>query len=147
MDQKAVDSAYLYVLTTKQNSSWMSVLQLNNTNVQFKLDTGAEVTVISQETYTLLGELKLCTPTKIIRGSLHQPLKVLGQIQGMVRSGSKAAVQTVSSVAEDQPLYSSSYGGVKATAQSRYHCRNARHTESVSISVFWTGNSGSRVQI
>eukprot|EP00731_Ephydatia_muelleri_P034155 Em0049g2a len=39
---KAVDSAYLDALTTKQNSSWMSAVLLNNKKVRFKLDIGAE---------------------------------------------------------------------------------------------------------
>eukprot|EP00731_Ephydatia_muelleri_P013908 Em0007g1218a len=47
---KAVDSAYLDALTTKQNSSWMSAVLLNNKKVRFKLDIRAEVTAISQET-------------------------------------------------------------------------------------------------
>ena len=80
--QKAVDSAYLVALTTKQNSSWMPAVQLNNKEVRFKLDTGAEVIEISQETHRLLGNPKLFRPTKILRGPSHQPLEVLGQLKG-----------------------------------------------------------------
>ena len=36
--------AYLGALTTKQNLSWMSAVQLNNKKVTLKLNTGAEVT-------------------------------------------------------------------------------------------------------
>eukprot|EP00731_Ephydatia_muelleri_P032566 Em0024g110a len=93
--QKAVDSAYLDVLITKQNSSWMSALQLNNKEVKFKLDTGAEVTAISQETHRLLGNPKLLRPTKILRGPSHQPLKVVGQFQGELNSEGRATTQTI----------------------------------------------------
>lgn len=63
--QKAVDAAYLDALIMKQNLSWMSALQLNNKKVRFKLDTGAEVTAISQEIHRLLGNPKLLRSTKI----------------------------------------------------------------------------------
>ena len=90
-----MDSAYLDVLITKQNSSWMSALQLNNKEVKFKLDTGAEVTAISQETHRLLGNPKLLRPTKILRGPSHQPLKVVGQFQGELNSEGRATTQTI----------------------------------------------------
>ena len=57
-------------------------MQLNNKEVRFKLDTGAEVIAISQDTHRLLGDPKLLRPTKILRGPSHQPLEVLGQFKG-----------------------------------------------------------------
>jgi len=38
--------------------------QLRNREIPFKLDTGAEVTVISKETYKTLGIVRLQAPSK-----------------------------------------------------------------------------------
>ena len=73
----------------------MSALQLINKEVKFKLDTGAEVTAISQETYRLLWNPKLLRPTKILRDPSHQPLKELRQFQGELSSESRATTKTI----------------------------------------------------
>ena len=48
--------------------------------VEFKLDTGAEVTAISDNTYRSLEEEILVKPTKTLYGPGHNPLEVLGQL-------------------------------------------------------------------
>ena len=45
----------------------------------FKLDTGAEITAISEETYKRLGQLELQQPSKVLSGPVRQTLNVLGQ--------------------------------------------------------------------
>ena len=44
----------------------------------FKLDTGAEVTAVSQETHQRLGKPPLQTPEKLLCGPSGQPLPVKG---------------------------------------------------------------------
>eukprot|EP00731_Ephydatia_muelleri_P025358 Em0017g441a len=52
---------------------------LNGKTVQFKLDTGSEVTVISCNTFKTLGCQELKTSSKILYGPGKQPLDVMGQ--------------------------------------------------------------------
>ena len=47
--------------------------------MQFKLDTGSEVTVISDKTFKTLGCQELKTSSKILYGPGKQPLDVMGQ--------------------------------------------------------------------
>ena len=49
-----------------------------------KLDTGAEVTAVSQETHQHLGKPPLQTPDKLLCGPCRQPLQVLGQFLGQL---------------------------------------------------------------
>ena len=46
------------------------------------MDTGAEVTVISDEVYKSLSETRLEKPSRILYGPARQPLEVLGQFTG-----------------------------------------------------------------
>lgn len=65
--QKAVstvqeDDAYMAFLDTLSESNksvWITDLIVNGKNIPFKLDTGAEVTAISKDTWKVLGESSL----------------------------------------------------------------------------------------
>ena len=64
-------------------SSWfanISVLGLSRT-IRFKLDTGAEVTAISQKTYNNLPRIPLQKPSRALLGPSQTPLRVLGQFE------------------------------------------------------------------
>ena len=51
--------------------------------MEFKLDTGAEVTVISETTFSKFSDIKLKRPTKVVDfGPTKSPLKVVGQFTG-----------------------------------------------------------------
>ena len=62
-----------------EKTAWFASVQLNSKTVQFKLDTGSEVTVISCNTFKTLGCQELNTLSKILYGSGKQPLDVMGQ--------------------------------------------------------------------
>ncbi|KAL5479382.1 hypothetical protein EMCRGX_G022901 [Ephydatia muelleri] len=62
-----------------ENTAWFASVQLNGKTVQFKLDTGSEVTVISCNTFKTLGCQELKTSSKILYGPGKQPLDVMGQ--------------------------------------------------------------------
>jgi len=55
---------------------------LNKKDVEFKLDTGAEVTVISESTFSMFSDIKLKKPTKVLYGPTKSPLKVVGEFTG-----------------------------------------------------------------
>ena len=50
----SVDSAYLNTLSGNLESMWSSMLKLEGSDMQFKLDTGAEVMAIKEETFRFL---------------------------------------------------------------------------------------------
>ena len=64
------------------DKQWLTTIMLNKTKVTFKLDTGAEATAISAETYQRLGKVSLQEPTKILRGAANSHLSVIGQFTG-----------------------------------------------------------------
>jgi hypothetical protein len=63
--------------------------------VQFKLDTGAEVTAIREETYQALKGIRLKESTKMLYGPSHQPLNVVGQFCSTLSKGQASSEQTI----------------------------------------------------
>ena len=61
--------------------SWMIQIKLNGQDTVFKLDTGVEVSTVTQHTYQSL-EIQLTKPQKILYGPSQTYLKVIGQFQG-----------------------------------------------------------------
>ena len=76
----------------KQETAWSACIQLNSQQVPFKLDTGAEVTAISQKAHL---HLALHAPTQILYGPSKQPLKVLGFFEGKFTHRDRVATQVV----------------------------------------------------
>ena len=70
-DKVSLDSSFLDAMTSESQTSWNTKLLLDKTGVNFKLDTGAEVTAVTEETFKLLRGIKLSKPSK----SLHDPAK------------------------------------------------------------------------
>ena len=64
------------------DKQWLSTIMLNRTKVTFKLDTGAEATAISAETYQELENVTLHQPTKTLCGPANSHLSVIGQFTG-----------------------------------------------------------------
>lgn len=54
-------------------------LLLNDTEITCKLDTGTEVTAISELTYKAIKKPQLTSPSKCLYSPSHQPLEVLSQ--------------------------------------------------------------------
>eukprot|EP00731_Ephydatia_muelleri_P021495 Em0014g86a len=67
----------------KGESSWMANITVCGQPLRFKIDTGADVTAISEEDYRKIkGKGKLAKPSKILRGPSNQPLPVAGDFIG-----------------------------------------------------------------
>ena len=66
-----------YLDTVEKDSSshqpWISHIKVNDIVTVFKIDTGAEVTAISEETYGLLNS-ELSKPCKALQGPDRKPL-------------------------------------------------------------------------
>ena len=70
---------FLDTLSEDTSSVWIANLTINGKKIPFKLDTGAEVTAISKDTWKALGEPSLQTTDKQLFGPAEQRLTVLGQ--------------------------------------------------------------------
>ena len=66
---------------TDKNKRWISKITVNGRVITFKLDTGAEVTAISEATWRTLGKPPLGAPNKQLYGPAHQALEVMGKFQ------------------------------------------------------------------
>lgn len=75
--------------------SWLVDIRIKKQIVSFKMDTGAEVTTVSGDTYQSLGEPRLRKPTMVLNGPAHQPLDVMGQFTGWLRYGKQSTRQNV----------------------------------------------------
>ena len=93
--KSALDTAFLGAITNNETPIWRVELSLNQQNVEFKLDTGAAVTAISQETYKYLRKHQLTSPRKVLYGPSRQPLKTLGHFMGKFTHQGNTITQSV----------------------------------------------------
>ena len=70
-------------------------LQLPQHVVQFKLDTGAEVSAISDTTFRSFKGHRLIQPSKSLYGPACSALEVIGQFDGRLCHGRKSTTQTM----------------------------------------------------
>ena len=63
---------------------WMVHLQMNNQLIKFKIDSGADVTVIAKADYLEARDGPLQSPTTILRGPNSIPLSVSGKFRGQL---------------------------------------------------------------
>ena len=89
-----VDSAFLGELGSDQRA-WLTTVNLNGHKTLFKLDTGAEVTAISEDTYQILKRPKMSTSHKKLYGPSQQSLNCIGQFSGKFSYKSKTVTQNV----------------------------------------------------
>ena len=90
-----VDTAFLGAVSEKQNSSWQMSICVRDKLVPFKLDTGAQVTAISDSTYRRLQFGPLKKPSKRLYGPARQSLDAMGQFTATLSHGSRSSKQTV----------------------------------------------------
>ena len=90
-----MDTAFLDTVSSVEETSWLANIQLCGQKTQFKLDTGAEVTAISEHTFHGLGEQKLISPKKVLYEPSRRLLQVIGQFEGKFVHGSNTTIQTV----------------------------------------------------
>ena len=90
-----VDQAFLGALEDEQNPCWRVSIRVGDKWTSFKLDTGAQVTAITQQTYDALGRPQLRKPSKILYGPARQTLGVIGQFSVTLSHGHKSSKQKV----------------------------------------------------
>jgi hypothetical protein len=82
--ENVLSTAFLDTVAANQTSACFAIIELNEQPTSFKLDTGAEVTAISEQTHQSLCKLKLLEPEEVLYGSSHatafeDPSTVLGK--------------------------------------------------------------------
>ena len=94
-EELSLDTAFLRVLNSGKISPWTVTLKLQGMNTHFKMDTGAEVTAISERIFHSLKGVTLTKLNKILHGPTRQPMKVLGQFTGTLSSKDKRVSEPV----------------------------------------------------
>ena len=90
----AMDSAFLGAIGTNQEPTWKMKLQLSGQETEFKLDTGAEVTAISDQTFQGIAGCQLTAPSKKLYGPARNALKVIGKFEGTIAYQERTSKQT-----------------------------------------------------
>ena len=93
-----LDTAFLDSTTneTSNESAWFTNIRVGEHMVKFKMDTGAEVTAISRQTYEALPKQPpLNTSDKTLCGPAKKPLQVAGQCQLLLNHMGKSSPQEV----------------------------------------------------
>ena len=92
-DSDTDTKTFVGVITRVDDTQWSITIFVNDTPIDFEIDTGAEVSVISTKTYKEIGSLSLTAPTKSLHGPSSKKLSVKGQFTAALRYGSKVIEQ------------------------------------------------------
>ncbi|KAG1937342.1 interleukin-1 receptor accessory protein-like 1-A [Pimephales promelas] len=106
--------AFLGSLSAEANdSSWMTDIQVENLNARFKIDTGADVTAISETLYNQGQFSKLEKSTRVLLGPRGTRLDVKGKFTDTLRKNSKNTKEEIYVV---EGLCTPLLGGLAAVA-------------------------------
>ena len=78
------DDAFLGMLTGEgnQDDPWAITVSLEGNLVTLHIDTGAEVTVITEQTWKTIGRPEMSPPDKTLRGPDSHAISTLGKFTG-----------------------------------------------------------------
>ena len=95
MKSTLIGAAYLNTVEGDSNS-WKIELDVENEPLPFKIDTGAEVTAISEFAWkSLQNPPTLTKTTKHLCGPDRKPLRIIGEAKVNLRAKQKCSVQRV----------------------------------------------------
>lgn len=95
LDSAYLDTLYMDSVTGQQQASWNCEIHLGGKAASFKLDTGAEVTAITEESYKELSNVSLRQATRILHGPACQPLELLGQFTTTLTHQQQSSSQVI----------------------------------------------------
>ena len=78
LEDTHLETAYLNTVDTEDSTAWRAEIKVNDRPMSFKLDTGAEVTAISEGALSHLGQIQLHKPEKVLCGPDRKELDVVG---------------------------------------------------------------------
>ena len=94
-DINFTDSAFLDTISNDNKRVWNSDLLVNGKKITFKIDTGAEVTAISKETWLTLDEPELQSSDKLLYGPAKKPLKSTGHFHSDISHKGRISQQQI----------------------------------------------------
>ena len=89
------DDQFLGTIHTKSDQGWNITLELNGKFCNCKIDTGEDVTVISEKSFRELGPRKLYPSSRILKGPNSQPLGVIGKFPGTLCHRNRRTTQEI----------------------------------------------------
>ena len=92
VEAENTESEFLGTVTVSEvrDINWDINLLVNNKPLTFKIDCGADVTVVSEKDYrNVASNIPLSKPDKVLLGANSQPLNVIGVLQCEVANGQK----------------------------------------------------------
>ena len=91
----ANSDAFLGTIHSDAAGPWTTTLVLNNRSLEFKVDTGADVTVIPEADYCEERDGVLRASERVLTGAGQQPLQVCGQFRGILKQNHKESQQVI----------------------------------------------------
>ena len=88
----------LYIASVNQHTSnnpWVAEIDVNGIPVKFKIDTGADVSVLPESTFGKLSDVILQPSSKSLAGPSRQALQVCGQFKAICSYGDKQAEEDI----------------------------------------------------
>ena len=81
--------------TDHRESPWITVVDINDRVLTFKIDTGADVTIISHSDYSAERDGSLSPPSKRLSGPSQEALDVCGQFNGLLKKNTLQTLQDI----------------------------------------------------
>eukprot|EP00731_Ephydatia_muelleri_P019117 Em0011g1157a len=81
--QSDLSPVFLDTLSLASETSWTIKVKVEGENLSFKVDTGAEVTAISEKSYREINKPQLEKAGRKLYGPGRYPLRVIGQFSGL----------------------------------------------------------------
>jgi hypothetical protein len=94
-EDETVDAAFLDTMSSGRENAWFAEIAIEGKAATFKLDTGAEVTAVSQETWRMLEEPLLQPSNRHLFGAARQALEVKGCFRAHLSHKGKETHQQV----------------------------------------------------
>ena len=97
--QSDLSPVFLETLSLASETSWTIKVKVEGENLSFKVDTGAEVTTISEKSYREINKPQLEKAGRKLYGPGRYPLRVIGQFSGKVSHNGRESIETIFVVA------------------------------------------------
>lgn len=95
-EEQFLDTVSLNTITDKNATVWSTTITVAGQQVAFKVDTGAEVTALSETSWKSMGARPVLQKAKrVLCGPDRQPLKVVGEMTVKLSLKAKSCTHTV----------------------------------------------------
>ena len=89
------ESAVICSISSNSDEPWIIDLKVGQGFIRFKIDCGANVTVISEDMYLENGKIPLEKSSKRLYGPGNVPLKVMGSFTAKLETNASSAVERI----------------------------------------------------